>query len=204
MTRALPPAGLADPHRIPKIAARFQGKLRVKARAKAKAKAKAALIVTRGGAWLLGRRLPCTIGRADITRDKREGDGATPAGVHRITGLLFRADRIARGSLPGWARPIGPRDLWCDDPTHADYNKPVRAPFAASHERLRRADRLYDLILLTDWNRAPTGTARGSAIFLHAWRGPFHPTAGCVAFRPDHLLWIARIARPGTCLVVQA
>jgi L,D-peptidoglycan transpeptidase YkuD (ErfK/YbiS/YcfS/YnhG family) len=31
---------------------------------------------------------------------------------------------------------------------------------------------------------------RGSAIFLHVWRKPRHPTAGCIAFARDDLAWI--------------
>ena len=135
-----------------------------------------------------------------MTRDKREGDGATPAGVHRITGLLWRADRMARPAR--WADPIGPGDLWCDDPAHLAYNRPVRAPFPASAERLRRADRLYDLVLLTDWNADPVRPGRGSAIFLHRWRRRGGPTEGCIALAPAALRRLAVRVRPGTRLIV--
>ncbi|MDF0600694.1 L,D-transpeptidase family protein [Psychromarinibacter sp. C21-152] len=159
------------------------------------------LVLTPRGLRVLGRTLPCAIGRTGITATKREGDGATPAGTHRITGCLYRPDRLARPN--GWAQPIGPRDLWSDTPTALDYNRQVRAPYAASHEALRRADRLYDIVLLTDWNAAGTPHA-GSAIFLHRWRKPRHPTEGCLALRADHLAWlVARIA-PGTRLIVPA
>lgn len=161
------------------------------------------LVVTRWGARFAGRFMPCAIGRGGITRAKREGDGATPWGVHRIVGMLYRPDRIPAGALPHWAVPIRPRDLWSDDPRHRDYNLMVRAPYAHSHERLRRADPLYDLVLLTDWNWPRAVPGRGSAIFLHRWRAPRHPTAGCVAFAPDDLLWIARRIEPGTRLVVR-
>ncbi len=150
------------------------------------------IIVTRHGARFLGRHFPCAIGRTGITRRKREGDSATPAGTHRILGLLYRPDRLARQALPDWAVPIRPGDLWCDDPGSKEYNKMVRAPFSASHEVLRRADPLYDLILITDWNWPIAHPGLGSAIFLHSWRAPRHPTAGCVAFRRADLLWIAR------------
>ena len=159
------------------------------------------LVLTRMGLRFLGRRLPCSIGRGGITADKREGDGATPAGRHRITGMLYRPDRIAAWLLPGWARPIGPRDLWCDAPDHAAYNRPVRAPFAASAENLRRPDPLYDLILLTDWNALPAIPRRGSAIFVHQWRRPGFPTAGCIAVSRPDLLWLARQVQLGTCLI---
>jgi L,D-peptidoglycan transpeptidase YkuD (ErfK/YbiS/YcfS/YnhG family) len=159
------------------------------------------LVVTRMGARFLGRRFPCTIGRGGVSVSKREGDGATPAGVHRIVGLLYRPDRTARPV--DWARPIRPGDLWCDDPGHEDYNLMVSAPFTATHERLRRAEPLYDIVILTDWNWPFARRGAGSAIFVHRWRRPGAPTEGCVAFRPDHLRWIAERIGFGTRLIVQ-
>jgi L,D-peptidoglycan transpeptidase YkuD (ErfK/YbiS/YcfS/YnhG family) len=100
--------------------------------------------------------------------------------------------------------PIGPRDLWSDDPADPDYNRHVRAPHRFSHERLRRADRLYDIVLVTDWNLAGARPGGGSAIFLHRWRRPGAPTEGCVAMSPVHLRWIARRIWPGTRLLVRA
>jgi L,D-peptidoglycan transpeptidase YkuD (ErfK/YbiS/YcfS/YnhG family) len=43
---------------------------------------------------------------------------------------------------------------------------------------------------------------KGSAIFLHRWRRPGYPTAGCVAFAPHHLRWIAERIAPGTRLMI--
>jgi L,D-peptidoglycan transpeptidase YkuD (ErfK/YbiS/YcfS/YnhG family) len=159
------------------------------------------LVVTPTGCRFLGRRFPCTIGRGGVAVAKREGDGATPAGVHGLVGLLWRPDRLARPA--DWAVPIRPRDLWCDDPRHEDYNLMVAAPFAASAERLRRADPLYDVVLVTDWNWPQARRGAGSAIFVHAWRKPGHPTAGCVAFDPGDLLWIVRRIRYGSRLIVR-
>jgi L,D-peptidoglycan transpeptidase YkuD (ErfK/YbiS/YcfS/YnhG family) len=161
------------------------------------------LVVTRQSAQFLGRRFPVALGRGGVVPPgaKREGDGATPAGVHRIVGCLWRADRLARPC--DWAVPIGPRDLWSEDVADPDYNHLVCAPHRASHELLRRADPLYDLILVTDWNWPDAVPGRGSAIFVHQWRRPRHPTAGCVAFRRDHLLWIAARVGPGTRLIIQ-
>lgn len=161
------------------------------------------LVVTPTGVLFLGRRFPCTLGRGGIVpaAAKREGDGATPAGLHRITGLLYRPDRIAHA--PAWAQPIGPRDLWSDDPADPAYNHQVRAPHPFSHEKLRRADPLYDLVLLTDWNSPSATPGAGSAIFLHRWRRPGYPTAGCIAFAPADLGWIAGHAPPGTKLLIR-
>lgn len=162
------------------------------------------LALTPTGLRFAGRLFPCTIGRGGIRRAKREGDGATPAGVHRIVACLYRPDRLARSAVPDWAVPIGPRDRWCDDPAHPAYNHLVRAPFAASAERLARPDPLYDLVLTTDWNWPVAHPGRGSAIFLHAWRKPGHPTAGCVALAPHDLRWIANRITYESRLFIQA
>lgn len=154
------------------------------------------------GLCVAGRRLPCSRGRGGVTTAKREGDGATPAGLWHITGCLYRPDRMARPTP--WARPIRPGDLWSDAPDDAAYNTQVRAPYCASHEHLRRADRLYDLILTTDWNWPEAAPYAGSAIFLHRWRAPGVPTAGCLAFAAPDLLWLARRCPPGTPLCVPA
>ena len=161
------------------------------------------LVVTPTGCRFLGRRFACTIGRGGVVDAdrKREGDGATPRGVHRIVGMLYRPDRIA--PPVDWAVPILPGDLWSDGVDDPDYNHMVRAPHPFSHEALRRADPLYDLVLITDWNWPHAKAGRGSAIFLHRWRRPGYPTAGCVAFAPRDLLWIARRLRPETRLIVR-
>ncbi len=156
-------------------------------------------LTPRGLLWR-GVLYPCAVGRGGISGDKREGDGATPRGVLRLVGCLYRPDRMARPNA--WALPIRPRDLWSDDPAAPDYNLQVRAPYPGSHERLRRADRLYDLVLLTDWNWPRARPGGGSAIFLHRWRKPRHPTEGCIALRPDHLRRLAAQLRPGDRVIV--
>ena len=164
------------------------------------------IVVGRWGVRAFGHRFACSIGRGGIVRAdaKREGDGATPEGTHRIVGMLFRPDRIAAAALPDWALPHGPPDLWSDDPRDADYNLMVRAPHGFGHEKLRRADPQYDLILITDWNWPRAVPGRGSAIFVHAWRRPLARTAGCVALDPRDLLWIAHRITHQTRLIIKA
>lgn len=147
------------------------------------------------------RRFPCAIGRGGLRQDKREGDNATPTGMHRITACYYRPDRLARPC--NWAVPIRPFDLWSDDVADPAYNRLVTAPHPFSHEALRRADRLYDIVLTTDWNSQPTVPGRGSAIFVHVWRRPRFPTAGCVALALPDLKWILQRIAPGTVLEVR-
>ena len=162
------------------------------------------MVLTPTGLRFQGRRFACTIGRGGVVaaERKREGDGGTPAGIHRIVGMLYRPDRMARPT--DWALPIGPMDLWSDDVRDPDYNLMVRAPHGFSHEHLRRADPQYDLVLITDWNWPYSVPGRGSAIFLHRWRRPCAPTAGCVALAPQDLLWIAQRLRHQSRLIVHA
>ncbi len=159
------------------------------------------LVLTAFGLRFRGQLYPCTIGRGGLALRKREGDGATPVGTHRIVGMLYRPDRMARPA--DWALPIRPGDLWSDDPGDADYNMMVRAPYGHSHERLRRADPLYDLVLVTDWNWPYAVRGRGSCIFIHQWRRPGYPTAGCISLRRDHLRRIAAAITCRTRLIVR-
>lgn len=158
------------------------------------------IILTPSGLRFWGARLPFVVGRGGVVRDKREGDGGTPVGVHGIVGCLYRADRLARPC--DWAIPIGPADLWSDDAADEDYNLMVRAPYRGSAERLARGDRLYDIVLVTNWNWPYAERGRGSAIFIHRWRGPGRPTEGCVGVRPDHLRWIVPRISYATRLIV--
>ncbi len=160
------------------------------------------IVVTPSGIRFMGRTLPCSLGRTGVTDNKREGDGATPSGIHHVIGLLYRADRVSANALPAWARPIGLEDRWCDASGHPDYNHLTRRPFGKSAERLRRADPLYDIILPLDWNWPDAVPGKGSAIFIHQWRRPGYPTAGCLAFARSDLFFVARNAAPGTRVIV--
>jgi L,D-peptidoglycan transpeptidase YkuD (ErfK/YbiS/YcfS/YnhG family) len=125
--------------------------------------------------------IPCALGRSGTAHDKREGDGASPVGRFRVLQALYRADRLPRPRtlLPLWA--IRPQDGWCDDAGDRRYNRPIRLPDAARHERLWREDGLYDVVLDLAYNRGPIRPGRGSAIFLHCAKPGFGPTEGCVA-----------------------
>ncbi|WP_415255790.1 L,D-transpeptidase family protein [Sulfitobacter sp.] len=158
------------------------------------------MVLTPTGLRFQSKVYPCTIGKTGITSHKKEGDGATPRGTHRIVGVLYRPDRLARPT--DWAKPIGPLDLWSDDINDRDYNKMVRAPYAHRHEQLRRADPLYDLIILTDWNWPFAVKGRGSAIFIHQYRRPGFPTEGCIALSRTDLHRIAPMIKQHTRLIV--
>lgn len=125
---------------------------------------------------------PCALGRGGISASKREGDGATPLAAMRILSGYFRDDHFRAGRRTRLAMvPIDGGLGWCEVPDDRNYNRPVKIPYGASHERMKRDDRLYDVCLVLDWNIAPRRRGRGSAIFFHLARPGFTPTQGCVA-----------------------
>ncbi|PZQ14119.1 MAG: hypothetical protein DI565_11790 [Ancylobacter novellus] len=149
-----------------------------------------------------GTIFPCALGPAGVVSTKREGDGGTPRGTLPMRRLHRRADRGPRPPTGLGVRITKPTDGWCDAPGHARYNRLVSLPFSASHEALWRDDGLYDLVVELGWNDAPPRPGRGSAIFLHAARPGFAPTAGCVALAAPVLRRLLGRIGASTTLVV--
>ena len=147
--------------------------------------------------------LPCALGRSGVTRRKREGDGASPAGAFRLLGGAFRPDRVARPRCGLGLRAARRADGWCDDPRDRRYNRPVALPCpGVSCEAIWRADGLYDAVIDLDWNRGPIRPGRGSAIFLHVARPGLPPTEGCVALRRVDLMRLLPRLGPRTVLTL--
>jgi L,D-peptidoglycan transpeptidase YkuD (ErfK/YbiS/YcfS/YnhG family) len=140
--------------------------------------------------------VPCALGRSGIFTRKKEGDGATPAGAFELLHVYYRPDKglPPQTGLP--VEPLTPQSGWCDDPQHHLYNRPVRLPFPASHEKMWREDRLYDIVVVLNCNMFPAVKGKGSAIFFHIARETYTPTEGCVAVSPEHMRLL--LAKAGT------
>jgi len=153
------------------------------------------------GRWdIARRRVDGVIGRngfADADA-KREGDGKTPSGVYPL-GPAFGYAASAATKLD--YRQATANDFWVDDPESPDYNRwVVGRPKAKSFELMRRDDDLYKLGAVIGYNTDPVVPGRGSAIFLHVWRGPDSTTAGCVALAEEDvaafLKWLDKAKHP--------
>ena len=149
------------------------------------------LVVTYWGARFMGCDLPVAIGRSGIAKKIAEGDGITPIGKFSIKGIGFRNDRISFCAPNIEKRYTRLNDLWSDDPIDKNYNHKVYSnDYPYSHEKLRRSDGLYDAYGVLDYNWPNAEPGKGSAIFIHAWRRPRHPTEGCIAFDISDLIRI--------------
>jgi L,D-peptidoglycan transpeptidase YkuD (ErfK/YbiS/YcfS/YnhG family) len=149
-----------------------------------------------------GLSVPCALGRSGIVKDKHEGDGGTPEGAFRLVEVFFRPDRGATPATALPVEPIKPDSGWCDDPPDPNYNRFVRLPYGASHERLWLESHLYDVLVVLDYNFAKPAPGLGSAIFLHVTAPGFTPTAGCVAISKEAMDQILPQLSPQTVIVI--
>lgn len=138
---------------------------------------------------------------------KREGDGRAPAGVFRLSAAFGDANALpaleSSAKLPYW--PVT-TDLKCiDDPASAHYNQLVDTRQGIpvdglSHEDMRRDDGQYAVGIVVEHNATLPLVGAGSCIFIHVWRAPDAPTAGCTAGDRDQIVtlfsWLDAARQP--------
>jgi L,D-peptidoglycan transpeptidase YkuD (ErfK/YbiS/YcfS/YnhG family) len=143
------------------------------------------------------------LGRSGIKANKREGDGATPAGRYRLVRIWWRPDRIPRPRTLLPVTPIGVLDGWCEDASDRRYNRAIRMKPGQPGDRLWRSDALYDLIIEIDHNRRPRISGRGSAVFVHVARADLAPTAGCISLPINTLKQLIPRLGPRTTITIR-
>jgi L,D-peptidoglycan transpeptidase YkuD (ErfK/YbiS/YcfS/YnhG family) len=148
----------------------------------------------------------CALGKSGVVPalEKREGDGASPIGIWPVRRVWYRPDK---GQAPETGIPaiaLRADDGWCDAAGHPAYNRPVTLPFPASHERMWRADGVYNLVVELGYNDDPVVAGKGSAIFLHVARPDYAPTEGCVALAEDDLRAVLQRLEGGFTLEIRA
>lgn len=135
------------------------------------------------------------------SRQKREGDGRTPAGVFAF-GDAFGYDPKWESltKLPYVA--VGTRDLFVEDPSSPAYNTHVRLDHEPQTdwertEQMWQNEPAHRLEVLIEHNRKPVVAGAGSAIFLHIWRGNgSEPTAGCTSVSDANIERVLRWLDP--------
>jgi len=162
-----------------------------------------------------GKNLPCRIGKAGYTPENsgREGDAKTPLGHYSLRFGLYRADRLSvpqkqnryiAAVKPLIFRPLRPNDGWCDDPEDPAYNRFIRTPYPARHERLWREDGAYDIVLIMSHNDSPPKPGLGSAVFIHIAQPDDRDTLGCIALTPEDMVQLLPHLSTGMGLHIQA
>ena len=136
----------------------------------------------------------CCIGKNGITKRKKEGDYKTPSGTFAIEELFFRKDRINKPKTSLKVNEIKQSMGWCDDINHPKkYNRLIKIYNKIKHEKLRRADNKYDLLIPISYNRKNPKVGLGSCIFIHLTKD-YKPTAGCIALsKKDFLIMLKLI-----------
>jgi L,D-peptidoglycan transpeptidase YkuD (ErfK/YbiS/YcfS/YnhG family) len=151
-----------------------------------------------------GKTYSCIVGRGGIGIKVGEGDGVTPIGRYPLRSLRYRPDLLRQPQTHLPALPITAQDGWCVDPTHVEYNRPIRLPFNASHEVLWRSDALYNIIVDLGFNDNPPIPGLGSAIFMHVKSPTSSATAGCIALSQNDLLDILQNCSTSTFIHIKA
>lgn len=126
-------------------------------------------------------------------RMKQEGDGCSPAGIFRIPFAFGYAPK-AHGLHLKYV-PVTSTLMGVDDAKSLYYNQIVDTASVesdwTSHETMLREDGLYRWGAFVAHN--PTNMpGGGSCIFLHLWRGPGRPTAGCTAMAEEDMIRVLK------------
>lgn len=179
------------------------------------------------GAWVaVGEPVPARIGAHGVAwgrglhppqpgLQKVEGDGRAPAGVFELRDAFGDAPAAAPGVR--WPyHPVGPRDLFVEDPARPEYNAWVHVDGDRPLEPwereavMKQGDPAHALKVLVAHNAPPDVVpSAGSAIFLHVWRREgAAATAGCTAVARadlDALVgWLEPAAHPVFVLLTAA
>ena len=137
----------------------------------------------------------CCSGKRGITKRKREGDYKTPSGTFAIEELFFREDRIKKPETSLATIEIKKSMGWCDDTNHPKkYNQLIKINNKIKHEKLRRVDNKYDLLIPISYNRKNPKVGLGSCIFIHLTKD-YKPTAGCIALKKKDFLIMLKLIK---------
>ena len=137
----------------------------------------------------------CCIGKKGSTKNKKEGDKKTPKGSFKIGNLYFRKDRIKKPTTFLKCIEIKKNMGWCNDVRFPKkYNKLIRVEKEIRHEKLKRNDHKYNLLIPIKYNFEKTITGLGSCIFIHLTKN-YKPTAGCIALKEKDFLIMLKLIK---------
>ena len=135
----------------------------------------------------------CCIGKNGSSKNKKEGDKKTPKGTFQLENLYYRKDRIKKPITRLKCIEIKKYMGWCDDVNYPKkYNKLIKIKNKIKHERLKRKDYKYDLLIPIKYNFKKPIKNKGSCIFIHITKD-YKPTAGCIALKKKGFIYSIKI-----------
>ena len=140
----------------------------------------------------------CALGKNGIKKKIKEGDTITPMGKFKLTKIYYRQDKIKEIKCSITKIKIKKNMGWCDDPKSNFYNQQIKLPSKFGHEKLYRNDRIYDLLVVLNYNTKPIVKNKGSAIFIHIAKKNYKPTAGCIALKKTDLIKLLQMVKKNT------
>ena len=145
--------------------------------------------------WVDDFIFKCSIGKNGLTKNKKEGDKKTPKGKFEIEKLYFRKDRINKPETLLKCVEIKKDMGWCDDENYPlKYNKLIKINKKIRHEKLKRKDHKYDLLIPIKYNFKKPIPGLGSCIFIHL-TDDYKPTDGCISLKKKDFLIMAKIIK---------
>ena len=146
----------------------------------------------------------CAIGKRGIGYKKKEGDLITPKGIYKVKYILYRKDRVKKIQTKIKKIIIKKNMGWCDDSLSVHYNKLIKLPSAFSYEKLYRKEKIYDIIIVLNYNMRPVIKNKGSAIFIHIAKKNYKKTDGCIALKRLDLLNVIKKLKINTKIKIES
>ena len=140
----------------------------------------------------------CCIGKNGLSFIKKEGDKKTPKGTFKIENLYYRRDRLEKPLTNLKCIEISNNMGWCDDINYPKkYNKLIKTNTEIKHEKLKRKDYKYDLLIPIKYNFDKPVVGQGSCIFIHITKD-YKPTAGCIGLNEKDFLIMLKLINRNT------
>ncbi len=143
-------------------------------------------------------KFKCIVGKNGCSKKKIEGDKKTPIGIFDLENLYYRKERIKKPLTSLKCVEIKKNMGWCDDIRFPKkYNKLIRTNKIIKHEKLKRKDHKYDLLIPIKYNFKKPVVGKGSCIFIHLTKN-YKPTDGCIAIKKKDFLIMLKLIQTNT------
>ena len=140
----------------------------------------------------------CCIGKNGLSFAKKEGDKKTPKGIFKIENLYYRRDRVEKPITNLKCVEIRNNMGWCNDIHYPKkYNKLIETSTKIKHEKLKRKDHKYNLLIPIKYNFGKPLIGIGSCIFIHL-TNDYKPTTGCIGIKEKDFLIMLKLIDKNT------